>query len=431
MNKIKILPKYYYLSLIIFVNNLLYSKQEYYIYNMEISKEKKTLEEFHINNDNSCKWIPSLLYPLPIVDQKNAINANKIDPEFSFNYNNPSIQYDTAFSFFLHNFSFINNQNDSYLGKPKSSRLVDVCYLGLCYKNLEASQLPETYILINQLKNNKAIKKKIFSFDKWDLNHNVFIKSTLYLGDFHKDFQLVDENGIIGTCKTNKDDIYWGCIFDQMSFNGNSINLKNDSFKYKIYFSSESHKIIFPKKFKLNFDILTNEKCQNNDTSIEENERYLFCDDFFNEEGYASLQLVNDNMNITFQIDNINRFTKGNDEKTKSRILYKDYDFFIFPLIMFKNFHVQFNGENGEISFYTNDTSILHVKNQEKKKDKGKSKGFIAFIIILVIVLVLGFFYLVFWFIKRRRSSVEKDINKYNKFEDNDNFQDINEKRIF
>ena len=51
----------------------------------------------------------------------------------------------------------------------------------------------------------------------------------------------------------------------------------------------------------------------------------------------------------------------------------------------------------------------------------------IIFLILLTLALGLG----IFWFIKQKRASVEKNINKYNKFEDEDNFQDLNEKRVF
>lgn len=34
--------------------------------------------------------------------------------------------------------------------------------------------------------------------------------------------------------------------------------------------------------------------------------------------------------------------------------------------MVFKNFHIQFNGENNLISFYTNNSTILKVKDLKK-----------------------------------------------------------------
>lgn len=429
MNNTKNLSKYYYFVLIIFLINLSFSNQTYHTFFMEISKEEEELGSFLIKNDDRCKWVPSLLFPLPVVPPINNINASEQNPEITFQLENPIIQ-EEPFDLYLCNFLFLNQQFNVSLGKPRSSSL-KTYYLGLGLKQKEGSQLSENYFLLNKLKNCGAISKKIFSFDKWNLNNESFIKTNLFFGSTHEHFQLKEKNAIIGTCKTDKDDIYWGCSFDQMSFNENFTSLKNGNNNYKIYFSSENHKIIFPEKFETNFNTLTNDRCSYSKKHVEETERFVKCDDFFNEEGYASLQLISQNMNITIQIDNVNRFNQGNEPKNKTRILFKNLDYFIFPLIMFKNFHIQFDGEKNLISFYTTDSSILQIKEDGKNKEKGSSKGLIAFIIILIILLLLGLCYFVFWFIKKRRGPVEKDINKYNKFDEDEHFQDMNEKRVF
>ena len=98
---------------------------------------------------------------------------------------------------------------------------------------------------------------------------------------------------------------------------------------------------------------------------------------------------------------------------------------------MFKNFHIQFDAENNLISFYTTNTSILTLKNIRDDDDKESSSGLIIFLIILIILIVLGLVLGVFCFLKRRRGSLEKNINKYNKFEDEENFQSLNEQRVF
>ena len=116
-------------------------------------------------------------------------------------------------------------------------------------------------------------------------------------------------------------------------------------------------------------------------------------------------------MNITLEIDNINRFSTIIDEnKTETRIIYEDFNYFIFPLIMFKKFHVQFDAENDIISFYTNDASILQVKKEKEIEKEKENNGFI-FLLIFIIIIILGIGYGIFWFIrkiKRKRNKLDK-----------------------
>jgi hypothetical protein len=337
---------------------------------------------------------------------------------------------------YLYFFSFLEEKLNATLAKPKSSYLIDVCYLGLCSRK-GITDIPENYILLNHLKDNGGIfENKIFSFDKWKLIRNdEAIQTNFYFGGSHEHFEAVDENSTIGNCSTSQDDLYWGCTFKNMSFNGNIIDLKNGDNFYKIYFSSETHKIIFPIEFEKSFNNITQDRCSFNHDYVEEENRYVSCHDFFNEKGYANIILMDDKMNITLEIDNVNRYNHIEEDKNKTRILYEDVHYFIFPLIMFKNFHVQFDAETNSINFYTNDSSILQVEEEEEEKKydnkEESSKGLKAFIIILIIVLALGLLFLVFWIIKKRRSSVEKNINKYTKFEEDENFKDMNEKRVF
>ena len=416
--------------------NLFYSGQKIIHYTMEIQAKDTEMDVFHINNDNICRWIPSLLFPLLVVDhQKKDINLTKISDQ-KYLMKNLVLNDEQQIEVYLHYFSFLKEELNATLVKPKSSYLNDVCYLGLCSR-VGLTTIPENYTLLNHLKDNGGnFENKIFSFDKWELIRNdEVIQTNFYFGGPHEHFETVDENSIIGNCTTSQDDLYWGCTFKNMSFKGNIIDLKNGDNFYKIYFSSENHKIIFPDEFEASFNNITDANCSFNRDYLEEENRYVSCHDFFNEERYANIILMDDKMNITLEIDNVNRYNHLEEDQNKTRILYKDVHYFIFPLIMFKNFHVQFDAETNSINFYTTDSSILQVKEdkEEKKNDnKGESsKGLKAFIIILIIVLAIGLLFLVFWIIKKRRSSVEKNINKYTKFEEDENFKDMNENRVF
>ena len=222
-----------------------------------------------------------------------------------------------------------------------------------------------------------------------------------------------------------------------MNFNNNIIELnKENGSNYKIYFSSENHKIVFPLSFRDKFNEKTNNVCKEDTISEEEITKGLSCKNLFDpSKNYIPLKLIDDSMIITTEIDNLYRFNSDNIELvSKTRIIFENVDYFILPLIMFKNFHVQFDLNNNIISFFTTDKSILELiskeednsQSPEENKDSSSNIGTIFLIIfIIILILVLGFG--VFWFIKKRKSS-EKNINKYNKFEDEENFQNMNEK---
>ena len=202
--------------------------------------------------------------------------------------------------------------------------------------------------------------------------------------------------------------------------------LKDENNYYQIYFSTEDHKIVIPSSFIDNFTNITENACREDASSG-------FLCEFFDDKDCVEVKLMIENkMNITIEIDRMNRYIiqKENIEENKTRIIKGENDYFILPLIMFKNFYVQFDAENHKISFYTMDKSILEVYEDKKTSNKDSNAGTV-FLVIFIILLVLALGFGIFWFIKRRRTSVEKNINKYNKFEDEDNFKDMNEKRVF
>lgn len=420
----------YILNFFYFFAILSFSKMIYIDYTIQFPIDKSKLESFYIISSDKCeKWIPSLLSPILLMP-KDIEPPDWHEKDKSLDINPIFLSEGLKIVFSNHNFL---EKFTVTLGKPAAKRdIINNCYFGLSTRLEGFNSISKDYILLNHLKNTSLINETIFSFDKWRLEGNN-MKSKLYFGDSHEKFSLNKEKGIIGTCKTNESDLYWGCLFDKISFNGREEELKNSSFDYKIYFSSENYDIIIPESFEDKFKNLTDEKCYPTGGHSEFGGHYLECENFFNEsQEYAYIELSNKEMDIKIEIDKYDRYIQGNYSENLTRIIFKDLDYFVFPLIMFKEFHIQFDDKNSLISFYTNDSSILKIKNKEKKKkDEGSSKGFIAFLVILIIVIVIILLYGVFWLIKRRKGSIEKDINKYNKFEDEENYQDLKENRVF
>lgn len=414
--------------------NLIFTKQDYQKLYLSTSIGNEELNELYfddISQDKKCEgWVPALFNPILIVGGNVDLRPLVYYDEDRMSFPIFSIYEQTQITFY--HFSFFDKY-ELDLGKLTFVKKITKCYFGLSMGNANYSKLDESQTNLNTLKDNNIIHEKIFSFDKWSINeNNNLIETYLYLGDEHENFS---KNETIGTCKADKD-FYWGCSFKEMVFNNNTIDLIKDKEKgiyYKIYFSSENNIIRFPESFSSKFNEKTNNIC-----TKDKDNGFLDCNILFDSKGFIPMKLIDDNMIITIEVDNLNRYNKyKEDQKNKTRIIFEN-DYFIFPLIMFKNFHVQFDSNKNIISFYTDIPNILELKKKDddpqrednNNNDDSSNAGTVVLIIfIILIILVFGFG--IFWFIRKRNSSGEKNINKYNKFEEDDNFQDMNEKRVF
>ena len=396
-----------YLFIICLIIKVTFSIQSFNKYEMKIKINQKELDYFYFeDNGHNCRiWVPSLFNPILLVPNyieirqgdmlsntckiKNALlNDNKIYTIKLFKYIN-----------------FFNQKANLYLGMPL---LIDInhCYFGL---SLLPFNCLEGISNLNLLKKNGQIDKKIFSFDMWDINGES-ISTNFYLGNEHEAFK--SNKGIIGNCKSNNHSL-WGCQFDEIIFNNISISLKNstNNIPYKTYFAFETYDILFPKIFESILKYKTNYSCEYN--------QYLSCKNFFIEKDYIPIELSNENMAIKGEIDNINRFCLKDIKKINyTRIRFLDIDYIVLPLIVFKKFHIQFDGENNIISFYTLDKSILQIKQKENNEEK--SSLILGLILALIIVIVLIFGFTAFYFIKKRKNENE-EINNLNEIIDTKN----------
>ena len=361
-------------------------------------------------NDSCTKWVPALFSPILIIN--NGINSeNYTRTSFQIKIQNPDSIKENKNAMNMDVFSY-NISIFSEINIAKSnSKWPSFCRFGLDYSEVLSGKKD-----LNAIKNliPKQLDKNIFSFGKWDLNNKDFIYSKFYIGDSHENF-LED----VGTCNIQNETGYYGCIFNDFIFSNETYSLinENNNKSYIIYFSSEFNKIYFPKSFE--------KKIKNCKT---ENEYFpeFICEDLKNKD-YMPLILRNDNMNITLEVDKINRFynylyvSEGS-----SNIIFHEYEYFIFPLTMLKNFHTQFDAEKKIISFYTDDISILEIKRKksnksdetEKPKSEGISTVLLVVLIILGILLILGIGYGGFLIYKKKHPNMEEKFNKYSRFND-------------
>ena len=365
-------------------------------------------------------WLPSLFMPVLYVPEQTYIDEGPIEPKENIYLKSPFFNDNKQFEVqMFKNISFLTNDLKGILMRPILAKVYN-CYFGIS-PSANITGLEEQSSLLNDLKSNGLILKKIFSFKEWDINSNP-VKTTFYLGESHNDFN--SNAGVIGTCKSDSNDILWGCSFKEMIFNNINIPLTDEAGQYKIYFASETHNLIFPNKFE---EIIT--KYSNSSCTIGDSDDYLKCVDFYKDSNYVPLQLTeaNENFVITGQVDSLARFDEKKEEnKNYARIQFDEIDYIILPLMVFKEFHVQFDADNNLIRFYTNNPDILKVKEIKKEGSSGLS----VFIIILIILIILGLGFAVFWFLKNRRKT-ETNINKFSKFEDEEDYQAMNDKKVF
>ena len=427
------------------LTNKLYSFLLLFIINIEFSNLKlnrsditidysKGLENLYIynedDNDLCKKWVPSLFSPILLSNLKYITGDELEELEVSI----PPItlgskiilqQYNHSFPFFDHQFKIILANNGYDLPN---------CYFGLSSR-LGDFNIPKSHILINSLYDENKIDAKIFSFNRWIIKkENKTIDTNFYYGWEHEDFKYKNKNSTLGICSLEEDYMYWGCSFDEMSLGQNNVSLRDKNNKlYKIYFSSENYNITFPQEFSESFFNLTNQDCQNHSSSSEHIDYYVSCKTLLKEKEFIPLKLISKNMKITIQIDSQKRFD-DNKDANRTYIRYEKVGYFILPLIMFKNFHIQFDAENNMTRFYTEQKDILEVpeEKEDEKPNKEPSNVGKVFLIIFIIILIVAILFGIIWFIRKRKSSVEKNINKYNKFDEDDNYQTLNEQnRVF
>ena len=397
-------------------------------YEMEIQLKHDELDKFNIINfnDNCDYTIPSLFSPIILSDgsrTKGLIKQNDV----RINLNNP------IFTDYNGNLYKSELDNSFWCIKQKSGdeELSANCHFGLSYNFSNSTEgLSENEINLNVLNESN---NKIFSFDKWnELNNNTTISSILYYGENHDDFII--NKGIKGSCNIIENEPYWGCFFDSINFENETISLISNETgnNYNIFFSSENNEIIFPTFFDSSFIKLTKGKCYFEQDIY--GKRFC-CDEYFDNNTHLDIILSNKDIDITLEIDNLLRYNLNKDEndRKKTNIYFSSQNDIILPLIMFKNFHVQFDAENKVINFFTTDNSILKVKTKEKDDDSSDSNILTIFIVILIIVVIIAAGIGIFYFIKIKcGSNFEKNINKFNKFEDEEtDIKPMNEKRVF
>ncbi len=403
-----------------------FSAQKYIELNLQTEKTESELMPLHFDYQYIINdWIPSLINPVLIISD--SVNTQDYGLSFKTRMQLSNILYSgSSYRCDVSNLLF-NKQYKTEIGKCRFSEgeKNNRNYFGLSPSVPKSTKdLDKEDYNIAILKNNSHIDNTIFSFEKWEIKDDL-ITSKFYLGDSHEHFKSTD--GYIGKCSM-ADNEYWGCSFDEMTFNDDVVIplSKDDKSLYNIYFMSESYDIVFPNSFKDKLVKASDEKCK---IQKYEYDYYLDCEGL-NKKEYIPLELSKENMKITVEIDYFYSYCKAKDkQKIKTRIKFEEIDYIIFPLMMFKQFHIEFDASNKMISFYTKDSSILDVPSP------GKSIVLKVFLIILLILLIIivvfaigfGIYYLIK---KKGKSSLEKDINKFNRFESEDIFEKMNQQGV-
>lgn len=378
---------------------------------------------FQLGDDKCIYWIPSLFDPFLIVKYQSVPTGSiPYEKVKDFSFINPL--YEENIKVGLYKYSLLNKNIEIILGEDEY--IVKKCYFGLS-SGLADNGLDDNINTLDYLKNKDKIKQKIFSIDKWNISD--VISSKLHFGYEHPNFNIQNKK-YIGICKNIEEDKYWGCFFEKMFINNTNIPLiqkKDDTqIVYKVYFSTEDHNIILPQDLenifaeatKCNYDYKNNlEKCIN---SFDKNQDYI------------PLKLINENMTITAEIDRTKRFNK-NIKEDIINVSFGNNNFIVLPLILFKNFDIQFDADKNIISFYSDNKDILQVNYEEsnKNEEESSSTGLKVFLVILIILIILTLGFVIIYLIRKKRSNIEKNINRFTKFDDEEDFKNMNENKVY
>ena len=151
-------------------------------------------------------------------------------------------------------------------------------------------------------------------------------------------------------------------------------------------------------------------------------------------------------MSLTLEVDYFDRYVDPNAKIPEKNLLkIKTHDesdnFIVFPMSMFKNFQVQFDIDNSEISFYSENPSLIQNKKkenpekllvkeiktetkQEIEENKDSDSIYVKLIVIFSgVLLALTIFLLAYRYIyakkKLQKAEIEKRVDKIVfKFED-------------
>ena len=383
----------------------------------EITEDE--LYPMEIKYDYICQtWMPSLFNPFLIISDSTIENyglvfkkkislSNLYFQGISFKCDVSELFFKSQYTTYVAQCAFTNNANHGN------------CFFGLSHsvpKSTIGLDINDTNIdILNQ---KKYIDEKIFSFSKWQINDDL-VTSELLIGDSHLNYK---DSGYIGICNVT-DESYWRCDFENLTFYDYTIPLrKDDKTLYQIYLTTESNTISFPSEFKTILKTASKEKCK---STLFGGDYFLDCENADNVD-YIPLKISTSEMNITAEIDFFDRFrqkTKG--PKTKTRIQFSHEEYIIFPMMMFKQFDVEFNAEKKAISFFTTNSSILETPIPPVKKSNVLKILLIILIIIIVLAAGFGIFLLIRYFKRRRGTSLEYKISACNKYEDD--FNSINQ----
>ena len=288
--------------------------------------------------DLCSKWIPSLFSSTALIGSTISIMGHyKTIFKNIYIYNPYTLKYLNQ-SLYSDIFLYTSIFNEIYIAKTYNN--IFPTFPKYCLFGLDYSEVIYENKNLNTIQNliPKQIEKNIFSFGKWDLTKQDFIYSRFYIGDYHENF-----SGNTGTCNIQNETNYYGCIFNEFIFLNETYSLinENNNKPYIIYFSSEFNKNYFPKNFE--------NKIKN--CYLQKNKSEFICEKLKNKD-YLSLKLRNDNMEITLEVDKINRFYNYSSSDGTTNILFHDFEYIIFPLVMLKNFHVQFDVEKKLLVFF-------------------------------------------------------------------------------
>lgn len=251
-----------------------------------------------------------------------------------------------------------------------------------------AFQIDEKFSLVHLLYNSGLISRRAFAFSPNNYTGNPTINYIIYGGMPEKDTVNAKAKG---NCDALEDEKAWSCKINKISFKNHSDYQANT----KIIFNPYTDAFVFTSEF---YDLFTrffyadeikDGMCFDNDLT----NHFVCKDKYFKKEGNISFSIGD--FEMTFDINSL--FGKSKTHTYSSFL--KGTDVFVMGAPFLNYFAIEFDYEDKKVSFYENNTEVIHIfhSKQAKKSKRNKVEIFIFLLLIFCIsgvILNIGTLYL-------------------------------------
>jgi hypothetical protein len=400
-----------------------YIKLPFYTINHYVSKDPKTLIKENFYNDiytyikvgSKSEKIPVSIklqsYPFYILGEnlKSDLNKDIFHQSKSKTYKSNLDFYAYGGEDFMNGtlsndkiyFDNIENNLDFVLAKTLNEKMkvYQGGSLGFKLHNINSAKI-QNVSLINLLKENKLISKKVFSFNYYDSNEKGDLIIGLKQHEINENY--LEDDFISCKAKIAEGEIIWGYEFNNITIDGKEISKSNSKLvEFRIEYNYIVAGLNIFREYENVFFNQQGQKCHKDLFQIQSKSEFYFyyCDSDVDIKQLKILKFENKELNYTFNFTYEDLFIKY-DGKYYFQIVVSKYESedWYFGKPFFKKYSLTFDSDAKSFGLYT-----------KYKKEGFFSKLFstfftTGFFLIIAIIIIFGLIYYIYFnVIKKNR----------------------------